>query len=361
MNEISLAVNGFRFNEWCSMSGSRSLTAIADSFNLQSIDTITRRDYPIKTGDKCVIFVGPNRVLTGFADVTSWGYAAGRLGSPTTHNFNVQGRSATGDLFDASVLPDPSHWEKKTFQQIATQICTPFGIPVTFSSNVDALVTTPIDRHSVEIGETAADCLLRLAQKLGVLLQPTVTGGLQIGRPPTVQAGSGLKLGPSGVAGGQRTSDHRSRHDLYVAVGQRQGSGDLFGDGARDGEQKATDQRVARYRPLIWIEDGSNNSQTLTRAAQWRRNSRAGQSERVSYTVRGWEHSPGQPWAPGLTVKIDDDFLRLNKVGLIVESVRFTFRAGEGSRTQLDLVNAESIQGLKPPSEPKISDGVMSW
>lgn len=359
--DISLAVNGKRLDQWSGVSVSRSLGSLADSFELEYIDTITRMDYPIKTGDKCSLYVGPNHVMTGWVDVTRWGYAAGSKGAASTHNFSVSGRSRTADLFDASVLPGPSTWKNKTILLIATEICKPFGIPVTLSANIDSLVTTPIERHSVEMGESAAECLGRLARKVGVLLRPTVVGGLEIGRPPKIQAGSGLRLGPAGVAGGSRVSDHRARHDQYIAVGQRQGSDTLFGEAARAGRQSAKDPRVQRYRPIIFVSDGSSNTGTLQRSAQWMRNTRAGQSERVSYTVRGWEHSPGQPWAPGLTVFIDDKFLRLRNIGLIVESVRYTFRGGEGSRTQLDLVQPEAFQDLTDPTPPKVTDGVMTW
>lgn len=360
---VELAVNGKRMTEWKSVSVSRSLTSLADSFSLEYIDTIERLDYPIKVGDKCVLYMGPNRVITGFVDVAQWGYTAGGAGQPTVHGFSVEGRSKTADLFDASVLPDPTTWKNKTFFIIATQVCAPFGIVPKFTRNVDALVNAIIPRHSVEIGETAADCLGRLAQKLGVLLRTTVEGFLEIGRPPLLIAKSGLFLGRGGarIKSGSRRSDHRDRHDLYIAFGQRQGSATVLADAARDGKQSAKDPRVERYRPLIFIQDGSSTSGTLTRQAEWVRNTRAGQSERVSYTVQGWESVPSQIWQPGDTVIVQDKFLRIKKQGLIIESTRFTFTKGAGSLTQIDLVRAEAFAGLTPPTPPRITDGVIAW
>lgn len=78
MTSVSLAVNGQRLSQWTRVSVTRSLTSIADSFDLQYIDTESR-PYPISTGDQCVVYVGANRVITGHVDVTSFAYAAGRL------------------------------------------------------------------------------------------------------------------------------------------------------------------------------------------------------------------------------------------------------------------------------------------
>lgn len=361
MSSVSLAVNGRRLSQWTSVRVTRSLTSIADSFDLGYVDT-DRAPYPIDAGDQCVVYVGANRVITGHVDVVRFSYAAAPRGGSSQHVFSVQGRSKTGDLFDSSTVPDPAQFQKKTFLQIATQICKPFGIPVTLSGNVDELVNTPIDRHSVEVGESVGDTLGRLAQKLGVLLTPTTEGLLQIGRPPRIDAGSGLLLGPGGrVKSAERVSDYRDRHSLYIAFGQRQGSALLKGNAAREGRGEATDRRVTRYRPLVWVQDGSSDTGNLVRATEWRRNTRAGQSQRVSYLVQGWEHSPGQPWAPGLTVFVEDPLLRLARIGLIVEQCEFSFGADTGSETRLDLVLPESLQGVTPPSEPKITDGVMTW
>ena len=360
MTSVSLAVNGKRLSQWKSVSVSRSLTALADSFTLDYVDTITNEDYPIDTGDQCVLYIGNNRVVTGYVDVVDFSYSAGSGSS--THGFRVMGRSRTADLYDSSAVPSPAQYQQKTFKVIAEQVCSDFGIAVEFTSNVDSLVTTPIKRQSVEVGESVGDFLGRIAQKLGVLLTSTAEGKLLIGRPPVVQSGSGLMLGPGGrVKGGRRTKDHRERHSVYIAFGQRQGSPQALGAAAKDGKQSAKDPRVQRYRPLVWVQDGSSDSGTLLRASEWRRNTRAGQSERVSYTVQGWEHSPGQPWEPGLTVFVEDKFLRLSRVGLIIESCNFTFSESGGSETQIDLVLPEAFQSLSPPTEPKIRDGVMTW
>ncbi len=365
--EANLSVNGRMMREWTSITIRRSITALADSFTLKYIDTIEKLDYPIKVGDKCVLSLGATPIVTGYIDLAEWGYTAGSGDSPTVHGFTVQGRSKTADLFDSSVGITPTTWKNKTFFIIATQVCKPFGIIPILTANVDALVNAVIPRHSAEVGETAADNLGRLARKLGVLLRTNATGQLEIGRPPTLLEKGALVLGGGAgrIKGGSRRSDHRDRHDLYIAFGQRQGSNTVRADAARDGKQQATDKRVLRHRPLIWIQDGSSTAGTLQRAAEWTRNTRAGQSERVTYTVQGWEAAPGQLWTPGKTVIVNDKLLRVVKQGLIVESVDFMFERASGgsggSTSQIDLVRAEAFAGLTPPTPPSIKDGVIAW
>lgn len=365
MADVQLEVNGKRLGEWTSISISRSLTAIASSFSLGYIDVQTRRDYPIKTGDECRLWMNGELAVTGHIDIAKWGYSAGNESQGMQHSFSVEGRSMTGDLVKSSAVPSPNTWKNKSFAQIAKDICDPFGITVVVTPNIDQLVLTPIKRHSVEIGESAADCLGRLAQKLGVLMTTNAKGELRIGRPPTEPAPSALFLGPTGVKAGSRTSDHRERHGTYIAIGQRQGSDRAFEEATRKGRRTATDARVSRYTPLVWVQDGTSDEGTLTRAAEWQRNLRAGKSERVNYTVRGWEAAPGTLWEPGQTVFIEDEFLRLSRVAMIIESISYTFRRPQGStggtEASIDLVLPQSLQGVSPPSEPKITDGVMSW
>ncbi len=361
--KVSLSVNGRRLSEWTRVSITRSITSLADTFSLGYVDINTRRDYPIKEGDRCILSIGAQKVITGHVDVAEWSYSAGGQGGATSHGFSVQGRSKSGDLVDSSVVPDPSSWQHKTLLTIAAQICKPYGIVPILSANVDPLVLAPIARHSVEIGESPGDCLGRLAQKLGVLLRTTPDGKLEIGRPPGLLTAGAIVLDRGGakIKSGTRRSDHRQRHDLYIAFGQKQGSSTVLGDAAREGKQSAKDPRVLRYRPLVFIQDGASTTGTLRRAAEWTRNTRAGQSERVSYTVQGWESAPGQLWEPGKTVIANDSLLRLSKKGLIVESVNFTFDKSGGSQTSIDLVNPEAFVGLTPPTKPKLKEGVLSW
>lgn len=363
MVSVELRVNRLRFSDWKSVSIRRSITELADSFSFEYLDTITQADYPIKDGDKCEVFFGNNRIITGYVDVTEWGYSTSDGGNrQTNHSFGVEGRSRTADLVDSSVL-EPKTWKEKTLLSIATELCEPYGIPVQLTSNVDPLVLKPIKRHSVEVGETVADCLGRIAVKLGVLLRPDENGILTIGRPPKVLEGSGLVLSRQGgrIKGGSRRMDSRDRHDLYVAYGQRQGSAILTADAARDGKQSAKDARIDRYRPLVFVQDGASDNGTLSRAAEWQRNVRAGQGQRVSYTLQGWEARPGQPWQLGATTIVTDPLLRLKALPLIIESTVFTFQRGGGSLTQMDLVPPEAFQSLTPPTPPKVTDGVIAW
>lgn len=365
MPDVQLEVNGRRMGEWTSIAISRSVTAIADSFSLGYIDVQTRLDYPIKTGDECKLWMGNSLAVTGYIDIAKWGYAAGNESQGMTHTFEVSGRSKTGDLVKSSAVPSPNTWKEKSFAQIAKDVCDPFGIEVVVTANIDQLMLKPVKRHSVEIGESAADCLGRLAQKLGVLMRTNTLGQLQIGRPPSKPAKSALFLGPTGVKSGSRTSDHRERHGSYIAIGQSQGSQTAFDEAVRKGKRTATDARVDRYTPLVWVQDGTSDEGTLTRAAEWQRNLRAGKSERVNYTIRGWESAPGTLWEPAQTVYVQDEFLRLSRVAMIIESINYTFRRPQGStggtEASIDLVLPESLQGVQPPKEPKITDGVMSW
>lgn len=357
---VELRVNRRQFNDWTSVRITRSLTSIADSFTLQYVDTKPRLDYPIEEGDKCEVFIGNNRILTGHVEVATWAYNAGPVNGNPSHSFTVEGRSKTGDLVDSSVL-EPKTWQKKTFLTIATELCKPFSILVKLSTNVDPLVLLPIKKHSAEPGDTVADVLGRLAEKLGVLLRTTPDGILEIGRPPKLIEKSGLTLGRSGrIKSGSRRSDSRERHDLYVAYGQRQGSALLTAEAAREGKQSATDRRVKRYRPLVFLQDGDSSDGTLTRAAEWVRNIRAGRGETVRYTVQGWESLPGQPWQLGATVIAIDPLLRIKRKALIIESTGFSY-SGAGEECQIGLVMPEAFSSLTPPSAPKITDGVLTW
>ena len=358
MPNAEIVIDGRGFPGWKSVRVSSSLEQVADSFDLSFTDRFQRKPYPIDEGDACQIRLAGRLALTGFVDAVDFGYSA------SSHDFTCRGRSAAADAVDASAIWRSGHWSNATIGRIAADLLEPFGLKFR-TENLDTLATRPMDRHGIELGESVAECLGRFARKIGAYITSEPDGTIVIGRAGSNVVPTGVLSGKAGnVLTASRSSDLSQRFSHYTARGQRAGSSTVFGDAARGQAGTAADPRVTRYRPLLFSVDGHADGERLERAAEWRRNTAAGRSLRVSYTVKGWTVGEGpaeQLWRPGQIVRVEDPLLRLTAIDLLLVSTTMTLDVSGGSRTALELAPPESLQGTEPPKEPSVRDGVMSW
>lgn len=353
MPSAEVVIDGRAFAGWKSVRVSSSLEQVADTFSMSYVDTLGRQPYPIEAGAECSIRLAGNLALTGFVEGVDFSYTA------DTHDFSCVGRSRACDVVDSSAIWRSGHWRNVTISKIASDLLAPFGLDFV-TQNLDALARTPIDRHAIEPGESVAECLGRFARKIGAYITSAPDGTIVIGRATGEAAPSGI-LTSSNVLRGSRSFDLSQRASEYIAKGQRPGTLTVRGDSARSQQGRATDSRVTRYRPRVVRADGNADALRLTRAAEWARNTAAGQSLRVSYTLKGWTRSDGRLWRPGQIVRVQDPILRLESIDLLLVSTVMGLDIDSGSTTEVQLAPKESLQGTEPPKAPSIRDGVMSW
>ncbi len=96
---VSLRVNGVDYAGWLDVEITAGIERQSRSFNL----SITR-SWPnapanirsVKKGDLCELYIGSDKVLTGFVDSTPFSYSADSIA------LSISGRSKTADLVDCA-------------------------------------------------------------------------------------------------------------------------------------------------------------------------------------------------------------------------------------------------------------------
>jgi prophage tail gpP-like protein len=345
MSSIVLKANGIVHSGWKSITVQRSLEQLADTFSLTLSERWADNDRPrsIKVGSPCEIVIDDEKVITGYVDDVYPNYDA------ETHDIEIVGRSALGDLVDCSLEDDKLNQLKdQTLDQLARRVCKPFGIEVIVATDLGK----PFKSPTIEAGQSPFEFLEQYARSRAVRMVSDRDGNLVLTRTGTERIRTSLELGKNIlIASGEFTL--RDRFDKYTILGQGAG-GDLgFGPSTSESKGTSTDSRVPRHRPMVSTAEGSVNNDDLKKRAQWERNTRFGRSQAIVYTVLGWRHADGL-WQPNTLVPVKDHYLDIDGDRLIV-GVQFIMDE-DGQRTELQVMPEEAFDLIELP-EPDADDG----
>lgn len=350
-SDLFLRVDGYDLEGWTSVSVSRSLDDIADSFDLELASKLSSKPPPVTIGDgsECQIYYGDEQVLSGYIDTYNLSYDSGST------SLTVSGRSRAGDLVDCTAIKPGKKtggsWKDTLGLQIAADICAPFGISV--SSDVGEL---PKERYfKLEEGETCFSALDRLAKDSGLRVTSFPDGSIVFTRAGLLTYPKVVIQKGHNVLSGSVSFDMSERYSDYLFKGQRPASAENPGK-AVNLSHLVKDDGVSRYRPLVIEQD-----RLVQRRAEWERNTRAGRARQLSYEIcnpddlsRSWEMADHGLWAPGAVVTVVDSFLELDDAYLVTSA---TFvRDNSGTRTSLKLTFPEAYQA-EPPKKKKKKGG----
>ncbi|HEX7124678.1 MAG TPA: hypothetical protein VF406_02740 [Thermodesulfobacteriota bacterium] len=337
-DRVTLTVNGQRYGGWTSLEVTRSLEAIAGTFTL----AVTERwpEAPVRRaihrGDRCTVAIGDDVVLTGWVDAPRRGFdARGRT-------VTIRGRDATGDLVDCSAVHTPGQWRNRRLEQIAADLCRPFGIPVRRATDTGA----PFRDVALHTGETVFEALERLCRHRAVLLVSDGQGGLVLTRAGTRRVSTVLAEGENLLAAELEDSE-RERYSRYVVKGQHAGDDTVGGGAAAEPQGEARDPGVKRDRPLIVLAEDQGDAGSFRERAQWEANVRAGRGTQGTATVQGWRDATGALWTPNTLVHVRSTTLEVDGP-LLITSVTYHL-SEQGSTTTLTLTRREAFDRIPLP------------
>lgn len=340
MPDLSLLVNGRKYNGWKSASIALGMEQIAGCFSLTVSEKWHGQNsaWQIMPGDTCRLLIGNTPVITGYVDDVNPSYDNG------SHGVSVTGRDKTGDLVDCSAIHKSGEWVNVSLAKIATDLCAPFGITVAAATDTGKAFS----RFSVQEGETVFECIERAARERGILLMSDGNGRLILTRSGTNRIGTALVKGKN-IENASGQFSHKERYSKYIIKGQSPGSDWTSTTHNTQTKAIAEDNAVTRYRPLIIIGEQGDGS-TYADRAKWERNVRAGRSSRISYTVTGWHHGAGL-WLPNNLVTVNDDYLGVQG-DMMLASVRMSLD-DSGSKTELELCRKEAFSLINLPAKHK--------
>lgn len=384
---VSVCANGVDLKGWTDVSITAGITMAARSFSVgitfawpQAKDVLTA----VNLGDRVEVKIGSETVLTGYIFATPVSYDSNSV------SVSIAGRSKTADIIDCCPIasavtkpassagspwtnagavpaagstaqaqtPSVAQWKNKSIEQIAADICKPYGVEVVAETSTG----DPISQHAIESGETCFESIGRLL-RVGQLFAMDDEAGRLVFTEPGAKgiASGGLELGVN-ILSGSAQRDAAEVFSDYVVEGQHAGTDEVFGSDASHLTAEATDSKSSRYRLIVLPQSGAMSSDLCRQIAQFEQRRRRALLKSVSYEVVGWRDSSGQLWRPNTQVHVKDDFLGIDELLLLAE-VTYSLSSG-GMIARLNLAPIDAFKASPTATEvaqSQTTGGGSSW
>jgi len=344
-DSVNVVINGKSFSGWKTVSITKSIESVANSFSLSLHDKFEglRQSWPIRSDIPLNISIGKERVLTGVIEQTEPSFSVG------SRSFSVAGRSNAGDLVDCSHTGE-SEFNNVFLDKLAEELVGPFGIKVFLS-----VEPKKIDKFAVKPGEKVFEALDRAARLQGFFWVSTRGGNIRLTRAARARAFSSLQEGVN-LIGGNGTFNSAKRHSEYVVRGQASGVSGITGISGAQVEGTAKDSGVSRHRPLIVLAEGAVDTDKAKTRAQWEASNRLAMASRMSVSVQGWRQENGELWGVNQLTRLKSRTLGVDQDVLIVGLTHKKAISG-GTSTDLTLVDSRSYD---PKPNFKKEDDLLS-
>ena len=335
-NKISLYIDGKVYSGWKSLNVTRSMEAICGSFAVAMVNNFVQNGekFPINAGDKCVLYLGNDAVITGYIDDVDKSHDA------TSRSFTVSGRDKTMDLVDCTP-PEPKQFTNKTLSDIAKSICEAFGISVVTEGDVGGA----IPNFRLDPTAQIAGQLEEKARSKNIIINSNTKGELVFAKISTEKIEEKLINGQNILSASFKDS-FKDRFSKYTTLGQ-----------SIKGSSKgvAKDEKIKRFRPMAFSPETTSDGVTAKKRAQWEAIIRAGRSSELSIKLQGWRRKNGNLWEVNRLVDVEDSWLEIKETFLITQ-INFTLDDSSGTLTVLTLkrqdafTTADSIKIENDPS-----------
>jgi prophage tail gpP-like protein len=329
---LSIRINGEEFSDWLSFSCTFDTEAAASTFEAEvsqrwqtGFSGFFAGEFRIQAGSMVEVYADGELIITGIVDVHTATLSA------TDHTVQLGGRSTTGALVDSSIIHPTYMWRDKSIIEIATEICAPFGIPVSgidIDGQLDRLKTFKVDSNA-----SAFDALTDLANRAGFIIQPTATGGLEFAR--SGQTRLGLQL--TAYTDVSVTWDFTDRHSEFIASGQKENPTAEKPKSAAQVAASIRDEAILSYRPKIVPVAGNVSQDDALTAAAWARSRSIANALTASATVTGIRDANGNLWRPNTRIWFTSPQLSVD-TELLIKSVTYRFDSG-GIVTDLSMTH----------------------
>jgi prophage tail gpP-like protein len=310
-NAVRLVIAGKEFGGWKSVAIQAGIERQVRDFDL----TITKEwpdvsDLPsrVRPGDACELWIGEDKVLTGYVDATPISYDG------TSNSVGVRGRSKTGDLVDCAAINKPGQWRGAKIERIASDLAKPYGIEVVTQVDTGATLT-----HAIEQGETAFESIDRMLKVRQELATDDELGRLVfIGVGTAGPATTALELGQN-ILRCEAPLDFKDVFTEYTVKGQRPGSDDEFGDTVAGETATITDDTLKRRRVLMIKQGGHSTTSSAADRVRYERAHRKAMALASTYTVNGWRQADGTLWKHNMLVRVRDPVVGFDDELVIAE------------------------------------------
>jgi len=328
-DDLTLVINGSRLSGWSAIEVTRGIEQMPSTFIIEATDANPnlRDALNVQDGTPCTVFLGPDRVVTGYVDTVIRSYSGG------AHVVQIQGRGKCQDLVDCSA-------EWKGFQisgsnafSIAQKLCEPYGITAQLLGDPGPTV----QQFNLNIGETPATIIEKVTRQAQLLYFEDPNGNLVLSKAGIDRAASGVMEGGNVQQASTIRSQAGRYSDYTVSLLGLYTDGTITSDVAFP--FTARDPNVKRHRKVYNIEDQVYGGGLLAAAtAIWRSARMAGRGERVVAIVDSWRDAAGKLWTPNTLVPVSLPRLQVKGETLCLSRVTYRFDLSAGRTSELELM-----------------------
>jgi prophage tail gpP-like protein len=358
-DDVLITVGGVEVSGWMTVRISAGIERCPRDFDVTATEVFPGTDEIImRPGDECTVFIGKDKVLTGYVNRHSASITA------TGHTVSVSGRGACQDVVDCSAEWPGQQIQSTSVLKLAQDLCAPLGVTVRGVSG-PSVGEPGTDRSSrlipymvLMLGETVWDLIDRTCKVSGLLAYEDADGALVLAEGPSAEpdapltldvAGTGFAEGVNVVSAALALSDdHRfSQYEVYWF------SFNPLLDIAEDENHVVTaaDVGVKRYRPMVMIaETGKEQShQTAVDRANWEAARRYGQGHQLTIVTDSWRDGNGKLYRPFTLARLELPTLKISRVSWMVSEVTYIKNAnGTSCELKLAPVEAFTVQPTLP-------------
>lgn len=346
-NAVRLIVNDKEYGGWISVSITAGIERQARDFTLSVTDKWPgQTDIPrrIRPGDVCEVFIGNDRILTGYVDATPIAYDSKEL------TVGVKGRSKTADLVDCSAINKPGSWAGAKIERIAADLAGTYGVKVTTERD-----TGPAIAHAIDPGESVFESIDRMLKLRQLLATDNALGQLvfiDVGSAGTAK--TALKLGDN-IKTADAPLDYKDVYTEYICKGQRAGTDDDFGDTVAEESAALTDTSVlSRRRVLLKKSSGQCDGGTAAQRVKYEQAHRKAKALETTYEVQGWRQSDGSLWRHNMFVRVIDPVIGFDDEFVISE---ITYSLGDDGMIAKIQVGPKDGYVNSPAKKTKAAGG----
>lgn len=357
--QIYVTINGTDYQGWLESSIERSIENISHRFTIP-VTYVPGKRPDINRQDIIKVRINETLVTTGYVLTADPFYRKDDCG------IKIQGRSRTGDLVTCSAIHKGGQWRRAKLNQIARDLCSPFGIDVLVETDVGAAISEFTIRH----GESVLHCISRAARMRGVLVTANMKGQLVLTKAGKTKSHGAIVRGQN-VISMEGIGTDAERFSQYIGYGQQKACAGISGkiltvggqtpDGVKGvGRSKlftsamqkkavVNDPEIKRYLPLIVNAEGNTETGDMRSLVNHTMRVRRGQAYGIRYRLEGWTWK-GKPWEVNTRVPIYDEIAELDgDEWLICEvTTKVDLKDGDVADVLVRPVDAYDMVPIKP-------------
>lgn len=320
--DIWLTCEGISWFGWQSLSIKSSLSQLQHSFEMKTTDIqkLGEKQWNVKGGSEISIYFRNIRVFTGYVQKYDVSLSA------DSHEISIAGESKAIDLVQCSHV-GKYFWKNVSGESIIREVAKPFGINISIKPKLKPI---PKEGLRVAVDSTAFDVIKKVAEQNSVLVYTMQSGTVHITDDPSLE--QIFELYPGDYTSISVNTDYSTVFSEVILKSQEKTyKANKFKK--QQQKEKVKKNIGLRYRPLVIISDGKDQSQAdLVQTANRRLN---GDGKKVSLTVKTPYTPTGEIWGIGQYVALKDEIVGVHG-SYIISDVSFSL-SDSGFETQLEL------------------------